>query len=169
MPCNRLGTRPLDYIKEGRVPSRAPEQPNTKHRAPYLIPQTGRRALHLGDPNLYKSCVPCPCADLRVHSLPITILTAQSTTSGTPLVGLPVQNTDNHFPHNPTTLDVGFYSPEAWTSLKSPVSLPYSSSSKFVQELPPTLLGPDPPISQPTTAWVAPCGSVQVSPLTIIV
>jgi hypothetical protein len=25
MPCNRLGTRPLDYIKEGRVPSWAPD------------------------------------------------------------------------------------------------------------------------------------------------
>jgi hypothetical protein len=23
--CNQLGTRPLDYIKEGRVPSRAPD------------------------------------------------------------------------------------------------------------------------------------------------
>jgi hypothetical protein len=32
------------------------------------------------------------------------------------------------------------------------VSLPYSLSSEFIQELPPTLLGPDPPISQPTTA-----------------
>jgi hypothetical protein len=60
------------------------------------------------------------------------------------------------FPHNPTKLDVGFYSPEAWTNLKSPVSLPYSSSSEFNQELPLKLLGPDPPISQPTTAWVAP-------------
>jgi hypothetical protein len=30
-----------------------------------LFPQTGRRVRHLGDPNLYKSCVPCPCAYLR--------------------------------------------------------------------------------------------------------
>jgi hypothetical protein len=60
------------------------------------------------------------------------------------------------FPHNPTTLDVGFYSPEAWTSLKSSVSLPYSQSSKFILELPLTLLGPDPPINSPTTTWVSP-------------
>jgi hypothetical protein len=31
LPCNRLGTRPLDYIKEGRVPSWA-SQP-TQHQA----------------------------------------------------------------------------------------------------------------------------------------
>jgi hypothetical protein len=80
----------MNYIKEGWVPSRAPEQPNTKRRAPYLIPQTGRRVRHLDSLNPYKSCVPCPCAYLRVLGLPITILTAQSTTSGTPLVGLPV-------------------------------------------------------------------------------
>jgi hypothetical protein len=82
----------VDYIKEGWVPSRAPDliSTNTKRRAPYLIPQTGRRVRHLGDPNLYKSRVPCPCAYLRVLGLPITILTAPSTTSGTPLVGLPV-------------------------------------------------------------------------------
>jgi hypothetical protein len=41
---------------------------------PYLIPQTGRRACHLGDLNLYKSCVPCPCAYLQVLGLPIMIL-----------------------------------------------------------------------------------------------
>jgi hypothetical protein len=34
--------------------------------APYLIPQTGRRVRHLGYPNLYKSCVLCPRAYLRV-------------------------------------------------------------------------------------------------------
>jgi hypothetical protein len=39
-----------------------------------LIPHTGRRARHLGSPNLYKSCVPCPCAYLRVLGLPIMIL-----------------------------------------------------------------------------------------------
>jgi hypothetical protein len=39
-----------------------------------LIPQTGRRVCHLGNPNLYKSCVPCPCAYLRVLDLPIRIL-----------------------------------------------------------------------------------------------
>jgi hypothetical protein len=39
-----------------------------------LILQTGRRVRHLGNPNLYKSCVPCPCAYLRVLGLPITIL-----------------------------------------------------------------------------------------------
>jgi hypothetical protein len=39
-----------------------------------LIPQTGRRVCHLGDPDLYKSCVPCPRAHLRVLGLPITIL-----------------------------------------------------------------------------------------------
>jgi hypothetical protein len=39
-----------------------------------LIPQIGRRARHLGSPNLYKSCVSCPCAYLRVLGLPITIL-----------------------------------------------------------------------------------------------
>jgi hypothetical protein len=39
-----------------------------------LIPQTGRRARHLGGLNLYKSCVPCPCAYLPVLGLPITIL-----------------------------------------------------------------------------------------------
>jgi hypothetical protein len=44
-----------------------------------LIPQTGRRARHLDGLNLYKSCVPCPCAYLRVLGLPITFLTAQST------------------------------------------------------------------------------------------
>jgi hypothetical protein len=42
--------------------------------APYLIPQTGRRLRHLGNPNLYKSCAPCPSAYLRVPGLPITIL-----------------------------------------------------------------------------------------------
>jgi hypothetical protein len=64
-------------------------------RVPYLIPQTGRRVRDLGSPNLYKSCVSCTCAYLRVLGLPITILTAQSTTSDTRLVGLPVQNTDS--------------------------------------------------------------------------
>jgi hypothetical protein len=59
-----------------------------------LISQTRRRVRHLGNPNLYKYCVPCPCTYLRVLGLPITILTAQSTTSGTPLVVLLVQNTD---------------------------------------------------------------------------
>jgi hypothetical protein len=49
-------------------------QPNTKRKAPYLIPQTGRRVCHLGGPNLYKSCVLCPCTYLQVLSLPITIL-----------------------------------------------------------------------------------------------
>jgi hypothetical protein len=71
LPCNRLGTLPLDYIKEGRVPRRASEQPNTKHRAPHMIPQTGRRVHHLGGPNLYKSCVSCTCAYLRVPGLTI--------------------------------------------------------------------------------------------------
>jgi hypothetical protein len=39
-----------------------------------LVSQTKRRARHLGGPNLYKSCVPCPCTYLRVLGLPITIL-----------------------------------------------------------------------------------------------
>jgi hypothetical protein len=53
-----------------------------------LDPQIGRRIHHLGGPNLYKSCVPCPCTYLRALGLTITILTTQSTTSGTPLVSL---------------------------------------------------------------------------------
>jgi hypothetical protein len=47
---------------------------NTKLRAPYLIPQTGRRVRHLDGPNIYKFFLPCPCAYLRVLGLPITIL-----------------------------------------------------------------------------------------------
>jgi hypothetical protein len=90
LPCNRLGTRPLDYIKDGRVPSRAPNPTQHQAQGAILDPQTGRRVRHLGDPNLYKSCVSCPCAYLRVLGLPVTIPTAQSTTLGTPLVGLPV-------------------------------------------------------------------------------
>jgi hypothetical protein len=35
------------------------------------------------------------------------------------------------------------------------MSLPFSPNFEFIQELPPTLLGPDPPISQPITPWVA--------------
>jgi hypothetical protein len=66
-------TRPLDYIKDGRVPSWAPEQPNTKRRAPYLIPQIGRRVRHLGSPNLYKSCVPCP-----VHTFEFSVSRSRS-------------------------------------------------------------------------------------------
>jgi hypothetical protein len=80
----------MDYIKEGRVPSRAPDLNQHQAQGAILDPKTERRVRHLGDPNLYKSCVPCPCAYLRVLGLPITIITAQSTTSGTPLVGLPV-------------------------------------------------------------------------------
>jgi hypothetical protein len=65
---------------------------STQHQAQGAIldPQTGRRARHLGGPNLYKSCVPCPCAYLRVLGFPITNRTAQSTTLDTPLVGFPV-------------------------------------------------------------------------------
>jgi hypothetical protein len=80
----------MDYIKEGRVPSRAPDLDQHQTQGAILDLQIGRRVRHLGNPNLYKSCVPCPCAYLQVLGLPITILTAQSTTSGTPLVGLPV-------------------------------------------------------------------------------
>jgi hypothetical protein len=41
LPCNRLVTRPLDYIKEARVPSRTSTIPpgnNTKRRARYTTP-----------------------------------------------------------------------------------------------------------------------------------
>jgi hypothetical protein len=74
LPCNRLGTCPLDYIKEGRVPSRAPDLNQHQAQGAILDLQTGRRVHHLGNPNLYKSCVPCPCTYLRVLGLPITIL-----------------------------------------------------------------------------------------------
>jgi hypothetical protein len=90
LPCNRLGTHPLDYIKEGQVPSRTPYLNQHQAHDAVLDPQTGCWVRHLGGPNLYKSCVSCPCAYLQVLGLPITILTTQSTTSGTPLVGLPV-------------------------------------------------------------------------------
>jgi hypothetical protein len=90
MPCNRLGTRPQDYIKEGRVPSRALDLNQHQAQGAILDPQTGRRARHLGGLNLYKSCVPCPCTHLRVLGISITIPTAQSTTLGTTLVGMPV-------------------------------------------------------------------------------
>jgi hypothetical protein len=39
-----------------------------------LIPQTGCRVRHIGNPNLYKSCVSCPCAYLRVLGLPVYYL-----------------------------------------------------------------------------------------------
>jgi hypothetical protein len=68
-----LQTRPPDYIKEGRVPSWAPELNQHQAQGAILDLQTGRRVRHLGNPNLYKSCVSCPCAYLRVLGLPITI------------------------------------------------------------------------------------------------
>jgi hypothetical protein len=42
LPCNRLGSRPLDYIKEGRVPRRTSSilpGNNTKRRAQYYSKQ----------------------------------------------------------------------------------------------------------------------------------
>jgi hypothetical protein len=41
LPCNRLGTRPLDYIKEGWVPSRAPDL--NQHQAQDAILDTPNR------------------------------------------------------------------------------------------------------------------------------
>jgi hypothetical protein len=84
LPFNRLGTRPLDYIKEDWVPSRASDLNQNQAQGAILDLQIGRRVRHLGNPNLYKSCLPCPCAYLRVLGLPIMIPTAKSTTSGTP-------------------------------------------------------------------------------------
>ena len=67
LPCNRLGTHPLDYIKESRVPRRTETPTETtshtqslrgttpKRRAPYMMLQTGRRVRYSGNPNLYKS------------------------------------------------------------------------------------------------------------------
>jgi hypothetical protein len=89
LPCNRLGTRPLDYINEGQVPSRAPDLTQHQAQGAILDPQTGRRVLHLGNPNLYKSCASCLYAHLRVLGLPITILHRTIYYFGTPLVGLP--------------------------------------------------------------------------------
>jgi hypothetical protein len=44
LPCNRLGSRPLDYIKEGRVPSRSYTiPPGITIIAQGAILQTGRR------------------------------------------------------------------------------------------------------------------------------
>jgi hypothetical protein len=89
LPCNQLGTCPLDYIKEGRVPSRI-SQPNTKRRAPYLIAKQD-----VG----FSTLVARTCINLLSRVLAHTFKflvsqsrssTAQSTTSGTPLVGLPV-------------------------------------------------------------------------------
>jgi hypothetical protein len=62
-----LGTRPLDYIKEGRVPRRTSPIPQGNN------PSAGRnttlnrtKGSYSGYPNLYKSCVLCPRAYLRV-------------------------------------------------------------------------------------------------------
>jgi hypothetical protein len=67
LPCNRLGTRPLDYIKEGWVPSRKAQSLRG------TTPSAGRNTTlnrtygsYFGYPNLYKSCVLCPRAYLRV-------------------------------------------------------------------------------------------------------
>jgi hypothetical protein len=47
--------------------------------------------------------------------------------------------------HNTTTkLDVGFYSPEARTSINRRVSRGSPGFQSSTRELPPTLLGPDP-------------------------
>jgi hypothetical protein len=37
LPCNRLGTRPLYYIKEDGVPSRAPDLISNQHQAQGII------------------------------------------------------------------------------------------------------------------------------------
>jgi hypothetical protein len=61
-----------------------------------LIPQTGRRVRHPGSLNLYKSCVPCPCAYLRVLGLPIMILHRVIYYLGYPLGRAPGRGDHHH-------------------------------------------------------------------------
>jgi hypothetical protein len=58
LPYNRLEIHPLDYIRRVRYLGGHLNNPTPKRRAPYLIPQKGRRTRYSGGSNLYKSCVP---------------------------------------------------------------------------------------------------------------
>jgi hypothetical protein len=86
LPCNRLGTCPLDYIKEGRVPSRTSSIPpgTTPSAGRKILLQIGHRVATLATRNCINivSCVLAHSFGFQIMAFPTFYLAAGTSYGG---------------------------------------------------------------------------------------
>jgi hypothetical protein len=86
LPCNRLGTRPLDNIKEGRVPRRTSTIPpgTTPSAGRDILLQTGRRVATVATRTYINlvSCVLARTFEFQIMAIPTFYLVASTSYGG---------------------------------------------------------------------------------------